>query len=316
MNVRQAAAKVTFLKNAYHKHQEKRNFASSYQFESRKKDQKIACIVLAGYKPFTWEVVFDRLHRFIPTNVDVCLLSSGKYDNDLAAIAKAHDWSYLSTKKNNVSIIQNLAVRLFDHADLFFKIDEDIFVTKGMFESLLTTYRQVATDQHYQPGFVAPILPINGYSYVDALVAAEVTDAYQKQFGPLLRAAGPTHVIENEPAVAKFFWGEGGTFPHIDELAAKVGAAAPAYSAMTIRFSIGCILFSRQLWQDMHMFPAGHGSAMGIDEEHIDAQCILLSQAMILDKNALAGHLSFGKQNQPMKAYYLAHPDRFAIHSL
>ena len=75
-----------------------------YKFVDRKKDHNKLCIILAGYKEFLYEDVFSRIKKFISDDIDVCLVSSGLYSEKLDKIAEENNWSYVSTKKNKVTL--------------------------------------------------------------------------------------------------------------------------------------------------------------------------------------------------------------------
>ena len=55
------------------------NIRGKYRFTSRKKGCIKMCIILIGYKQFLWSDVIGRFRTFVPDDVDVCLVSSGKY---------------------------------------------------------------------------------------------------------------------------------------------------------------------------------------------------------------------------------------------
>ena len=99
---------------------DRKKLTKRYNFENRKKDYNKVCFVLAGYKEFAYDIVFRRVKTFIPEDVEVCILSSGKYSKELSNIAKENEWSYLSTKRNNVSLIQNVANKIFDKAEYIY----------------------------------------------------------------------------------------------------------------------------------------------------------------------------------------------------
>ena len=198
-------------------------------------------------------------------------------------------------------------------AEFFYKLDEDIFVTDGYFQSLMDTYNNVKRNGEYDIGFVAPLIPINGYGHLRLLKRLGLTDLYAEKFERPIYASYSTRQIECNPDVAEFFWGEGGFFPHIDELAKQLKNDEFSYSACPVRFSIGAILFTRETWSKMGMFPVTHGSGMGFDESEFCAFCIKESQAIIVAENAVVGHLSFGNQNAAMKEYYGKHHERFEI---
>ena len=101
----------------------KRRVKGKYTFINRKKDSEKLCIILAGYKQFLWEDVFGRIEKYVPKDIDVCIVSSGLYSEELAKIAEKNDWSYLSVKQNKVSLAQNIAINLFEKATMIYKLD-------------------------------------------------------------------------------------------------------------------------------------------------------------------------------------------------
>ena len=270
-------------------------------------------MILAGYKPFLFEDVFARVKVFTPKQFDVCILSSGLFDETLNKIAAENSWSYLSTVQNNIPLVQNLAIMLHEQAELIFKMDEDIFITEGVFDTLFKTADHVQNHGHYRVGFVAPLIPINGYGHVRLLEKLGLLETYEKTFEPVFYGAHPSRMIEKSPDVAKFFWGKGGIVPSIDEMNAAFRIQKISYSICSVRFSIGLILFHRNFWKLMgglHM-PPPNSSGLALDEDQICKFCLALSLGIIVAENAVVGHLSFGKQNAAMKEYYLAHREIF-----
>lgn len=288
-------------------------FTKRYKFENRSKNKGTVCMILAGYKEFTWDIVFERIKVFSDDSIDICIVSSGLYSERLSEIAKNNGWSYLSTKRNCVTLAQNMAVKLFPKAEYIFKLDEDIFITKNFFNTLKSTFNKVQENGTYNVGFVAPILPINGYCHVVLLEKLGLIDYYEQNFEKVKYAAGSDRMIENNPDVAKFMWGENDKIPHIDTLDKFLGESEFSYSASTVRFSIGAILYTRQLWRDMHYFKVGVTKAMGVDEVQICEFCLTNSKAMVISENTCAGHLSFGPQNFEMEKYYKLNQDKFSI---
>ena len=301
------------LKKIKDNNQRKRNLTMNYKFENRKKDKNKVCFILAGYKEFLYDVIFERILKFIPEDVEICLLSSGKYSQILSEIAEKNNWSYLSTKRNNVSLIQNVAITIFNKADYIYKLDEDIFITENYFENLFKTYQECQKNGDYRVGFVAPIIPINGFGNMLVLERFEKLEYYTNKFEKPLYAAGRDRMVESNPEVAKFFWGKDKILPNIDEMNKIFNNDKFGYVACPIRFSIGAILFTRKFWENMGMFKVHRGSGMGSDEEQICSYCIKSSQAIIVSKNSLVGHLSFGKQNKPMKEYFETNKNNFFI---
>lgn len=274
------------------------------KFENRMQNKEKVCFILAGYKPFLYEIIFKRLKKFIDEDIEVCILSSGLYSEKLSNIAKENNWSYLSQKENNVSKIQNTAINLFKNAKYIYKLDEDIFITNNYFATLMKTMNDCEENGEYQVGFVAPTIPINGFGNVEVLKRFNLVQKYTQMFEKPKYTAGRNRMVENNPKVAKFFWGYKGYLPSIDKMNEIVQNDKFNYIACPIRFSIGAIMFKRTLWDEMNMFDVLKGSGMGSDEEQICKYCIASSKAIIVSKNSIVGHLSFGVQNKDMEQYF------------
>ena len=141
-------------------------FAVRYSFENRSKGSDTMLVVLAGYKPDLWNAVFGRLAAFLPDGIDVCVVISGKTDARLRDICREHGWSCLSTRRNNLSLAQNTAIRLHPAAQWIYKMDEDMFLTEGVFERMKAAYLSAPGKTSIEVGFVSPLIPVNGYGHV------------------------------------------------------------------------------------------------------------------------------------------------------
>ena len=309
MGIKNILKKNKFIYDTYLHH---KYFNSKYVFEDRTKNSDTLCYILAGYKEFTWDTIFDRIKKFAPKEMDICILSSGVYSDKLSKIAESNNWSYLSVKRNCVTLAQNIILKLYDKASYIYKLDEDIFVTKDFFKQLKYTYEEV-NKRDYNVGFVAPLIPINGYGHATILKKLNLVDYYEKTFEDVKYAAGRERMVESSPEVAKFMWGEGGYIPQIDELSKKFNKMPFSYAACGVRFSIGAIYFPRKLWEDMRYFKVEKGSCMGLDETQMCSFCICNSKAMIISENVCVGHLSFGTQNKPMEEYFKKHKEIFQL---
>lgn len=304
-----------YLKKSKYTKIRKKKLGGGYKLNcySPNGSQKL-CVILAGYKPFLYEVTFKRLKKFLDDDITVCVVSSGKWCDDLNALCKENCWDYLSVKRNNVALALNLAIYLHKDAKWIYKLDEDMFVTEGAFKSLFDTYQRVEKSGKYKVGFVAPLIPINGYGHMRILEKFNLVDKYTELFERPLYAAGPDRKIENDYNVAKFFW-DGVYVPKLDKLNSILQSDEFAYSACPIRFSIGMILFNRTLWDDVMNggFTVGKGSGMGGDEVEICNLAMSKSYAIIIDENNAVGHLSFGKQNEYMKQFFIQNKNLFDI---
>lgn len=314
-------------------------FKAHSTFIDRSKGRKAMCMVLAGYKEKLYPHTLKRLKMYENEMVDVVILSSGKYVAELDDICKKNMWSYLWTKENDVSLIQNVAIVNHPKAKYIFKLDEDIFITKDYFEKMFTAYAHckygVKTKKdaykklglvkddgvlenpnvepvEYRPGFVAPLIPVNKFGFVRIIKKLDAVSEYEKKFGcrPMYHDKGVTE----DPEFAKFMWGDGGVIPHIDDLNNKFGLNPLHEAACAIRFSIGAIMFERKLWKEMKGFkviPFNH--RLGIDEEQLNAFCVNNTYPMMVSENIVVGHFSFGSQTEGMYEYMDEHPEIFEM---
>ena len=274
----------------------------SYTFEDRRKQAPKMLLVLAGYKPELWDCVFGRIKRFVPAEYDICVASSGCYLEELSDLCGQNGWSYLSTQKNKISVIENIACHRHDSADWVIKMDEDIFLTENTVSVLENTYQRVSARGRYEVGFASPLIPVYGYGYSRILDLLNLTEEWEEAFGPIKITDGIHHhkkILENANT-AKFLWKK----IMIDDVSRKLGEKKFSYSLCPSRYSIGMILFSRELWIDMGMFPDIGDNNLGMDEKHITEYCMMSGKAMVIAENTVAGHLGYKEQTQKMMEYY------------
>lgn len=288
---------------------------AEYHFDNRKRDVEKVCFVLAGYKDYLWENVFERLQHFLPEDVEVCILSSGVFVPELAAIAKENGWSYLSTRVNDVTMVQNIAISLFSCAKWIYKMDEDIFLTEDCFEGLYCTYHTVESREPYNVGFATALIPVNGYGYIRILDMLGMKNLYEKKFEKVLYGGNCYRMIEKSAEAAQFMWGADGFIPQLDVLNSMLEKRERRYSFCNVRYSIGFILFHRDLWEEMGGFTVSGGTDLGIDEEDLCKFCIINSRAIAVNENSVVGHFSFGQQTEGMKEFYLKNRNLFEVNS-
>lgn len=290
----------------------RRNFKCHARFENRQKGYKKLCIVLAGYKSFLYDNVFARLKKYLDEDIDVCIITSGIFSKEVQQMCKKEGWSYLSTKENNVSLVQNVSIKLHPKASWIYKLDEDIFITENYFKNMMRAYKHASLG-FYNPGVIAPLIPINGYGHIRILEKNGAVDIYTEKFEKPKYLTGPDRSIEGNPEAAKFMWGDGGVIPSIDEMNNTYQSDELEERVCAIRFSIGAILFERSLWEEMGYFKVVTGAGMGEDEIQLSHFCTSHSRPIMVSENIVVGHLSFGVQNESMKEYYLNHTDLFGI---
>lgn len=282
---------------------------AEHYFVDRRKYYGKCCFILAGYKEFLWNDIFERFVRFIPKDVDVCIMSSGVYSDKLDKIAWKNGWSYLSTKTNSVTLVQNVAFSIYENYEWIYKIDEDIFITDKAFEKLFANYQYINNVAHYEPGIVVPLIPVNGYGYYRILSKVGKMNEFESKFGQAIIGGNPDSEIEKNPETAIFMWQE---CPQIDQLN-RLMEKEQKLDLCGVRFNIGFILLARSLWEDMQGFTVSGNADMGMDEEELCAHCINTSKVIMVSNNTIVGHFAFGKQTSCMKRLYFENPDWFKI---
>ena len=280
-------------------------------FIDRSKNKEKMCMVLAGYKEFLYSAVFGRIEKYMSEDIDVCIITSGKWSDIIANMCEKNGWSYLSTKENDVSLVQNVAILKHPSAKYIFKLDEDIFITKNYYQKMYDAYLK-ATNENYTPGVIAPLIPVNGFGYLHILQKISAVHEYEERYGKAKYSTTPKDPIQANPEVAKFMWGNQNVVPTIDILNKKFEQDYSDVIPCPIRFSIGAILFKRTLWEDMNYFRVVKGTnSLGVDEADMCNFCCYNSRPLMVTENTVVGHLSFGPQNLEMKKYFEQHPNLF-----
>jgi len=311
------------VRNAYENYKAKKsdfcrrkNLNGQYTFVDRSKGKKQCCIILAGFKEYLYDATMPRLKRFVPGDVDVCLLSAGRYSPVLNELAIQNDWSYLYTKEKNVSLVQNIAINVHKSAEFVYKIDEDIFLTENFFRTVEDCYSHCQENTEFNVGFCAPLIPINGYGHTRILSILGLTEQFTKLFESPKVGVGRIKMIESSADCAKFMWdiNGDGTF-NIDDLDKMLNDAPFRFGICPTRFSIGAIYFSRELWEHMDFFEVKNRNKprLGDDEKQLCLFCYQNSRAMVISENTAVGHLSFGQQNEAMREFFAQHQGLFCL---
>ena len=288
---------------------------ADYNFIDRRKKSDRLLVILGGYKQVVWDCVFPRVKKYVPSDMDVCIVTSGLENQILKDMCEENGWSYMSTTKNHVSLVTNLAVYLHPEAKYIFKMDEDMFLTRGVFERMMETYREV--EKQYEVGFVTPLIPINGYGYVRLLELFDAVSLWEEKFGELKYTDCYCHhrTIHDNPEAARFMWGEGNpAMENLDDMNAKLQAMDFQYSICPIRYSIGFILFHRDNWVRMGMLPVPADCNMGSDEIYLCKFCLMQARVMAVAENTVIGHFNYGgPQTKAMEEYFFSHKAAFLL---
>jgi len=273
------------------------NFSGAHVFTDRSKGADQLLMVVAGHKPHLWPHTLPRLERFAGPGLDVCIVTPGVRVPELEALAERAGWSVLSTEENLLALAQNLAILRHPAARWLHKVDEDIVIGEGHFERLLEGYLRVQADGRFLPGFCAPVLNVNGFSYRLFLEALGLEEAYAARFGELRQAAAGVRAHHDGQA-ARWLWERSLPF---DEVAAEFASRPFGYSAVPHRFSIGAILLERDLWEQIGGFLVAPRGGLGHEEEHLCKECLEASRPAVVVHDLFAGHFSFGPQDPVMR---------------
>lgn len=292
---------------------ERRRTKDKYKFTNRSKNKEKLCIVLSGYKEYLWDTVFERLSAFVENDIDVCVVSSGVYNEKLELICGKNSWSYLSTRKNKLTLAQNIAILLHPNAKLIYKLDEDIFITRNYFRIMEETYYQAKKDNKYDVGFVGGLLQLHGYGFLRVLEKLDKVEQTEAVFGHLKYGEMGDNPAYTDPNFARYMWGDGlEEMKDIDKIAEIFEEKDFNYRLSPFKFAIGAILLPRETWEGMGKFPVTSGWNMGVDEDSLNTYCFLHSKVVIIAENVFAGHFAYYSQNKDMRLYYEDHKEIFA----
>ena len=283
------------------------------RFDDRRRGTGTLVCMLAGHKPDLWDFVMPRFRAALPEDADVCLVSPGVHRQDLALLCASNHWSYLSTATNDVCLAQNIAYRLHDKARLIMKLDEDMFLLPGTLSILASEYWRIKALGTVNPGFVAPVIPLNGFCYRPLLERLDLLKAYEARFG-IARIACSGTPLQSDGHAARWIWEQ--TAP-LERTAQHLVTASDDTLLCSVQFSIGLIAFERDFWESTGHLPvfrrrlmAGM-STLGADEEHLCTRAVAQSRPGVVTFATLAGHFSFGPQYAAMKALLDARPGLF-----
>ena len=278
-------------------------------------NKRILVMCLVGYKSDLWNKVFDRFIKYMDLNADVCLVSSGTSNKHLELLAFEHKWSYLTTKENNLCLAQNECIKCHPNAEYIFKIDEDMFVTKHSFSRLLEEMKHLEEHSDYVPGAIMPLINVNATCLPRLLKLTDNWQAYVEAFGKPYVSDGRTHHddITFNADISKWLWQNisiDSTIKQLDETNHSELCAT--------RFSIGMVLFKRDVWQNMGQFPYTPDDpveykriGLGEDEKALCNYCMMKARPMFICNDVLVGHLSYGPTTKEMMSFFKTHQELF-----
>lgn len=290
-------------------------YGSKFQIEGNVKNKDIVLFVLAGYKNYLWNDVFDRIKMFQLPNMEVCIASSGRYCEQLSEICKRNDWCYLSTKLNNMCVLSNIIMRQFSNATYYFKLDEDIYLPDNYFGDMIDAYKVIeSNEQNYVIGYICPNLPLGSYSLHDYLIEKNSLEDFEQKFGKLhIGGQQVNHFFRENKGIDTYVWKLIGIF---DKEAKRYKSKGFSYSICPMRTGIAAILYKREFWDRLGSLkrPKGVGWGEEGDEAQLTAFCAKNYLANFRVDNILVGHFAFGGAEPQVLKLKEKHPEFFEYH--
>ena len=278
--------------------------------------KKNAMMLLTGYKPYLYDLVFDRIEKFLPDDFDLYIVTAGVgKQKRIEDFAKKMDAEYIMYQQsNNSGEAMNACVASIaqegKHYKYLLKCDEDIFITEHSIETMVECYEKAETV--CMPGFIAPLLNVNGNCYQKILADYGKTDEWISRFGKIKYGNWNDYMeIEGSESAARFMWGEDGIIPGIDSMNRdyQIDGGDDFMFAKT-RYSIGMVLMSFPLFIKRGMFSAFNGH---VDDEYALNSLFALGYPPVICCKTLCGHFSFFGQVNGMKTFLDEHPENFSV---
>lgn len=285
---------------------------SDYTFDDRSAGADNLMIILAGYQPYYWDGVFERVQKCkeqFHQNIDICVCCSCAPESsreELSKICVKNNWSFLYLNKNKVTQVQNTAIALHGKAKMIFKIDEDIILCDHYFDKMIEAYEYANNTLPYNVGFMGPLLNINAFCTPIFLSKINKIDEFQSKFGKY-KLGGLLHTkedfIHDNAEWARFIWQNSIPF---DSVSKSIDNGVDI-AVCPIRYSIGAILFNRSFIEKNGYLPVGFGTGMADDEVFLNDKCNEGMYSIAVATNIFVGHLGFGHQKETCKQFYFAH---------
>lgn len=285
----------------------KRAFLAKYKFINRQKGTDELILILAGFQPEYWDVLFKNIYFANSKKRDVCIcIPKGEEISHLYEIAEKYDWSILEVAVDKLSLTQNIAIKLHPQAKCIHKFDEDIVISHNYFDSL-NEAKESCTKNNLEFGMLVPLININMATRPLFLKTINKDKEFVDIFGEHNKYGEFMYKSEQ---VAKY----------LTNLISSdfVGMADKVYAEnrgkiveIPVRYSIGAILFTREFWEKMGYFDVGFEGAMGLEEEQMCGYCINNFYPIVCSVGTLVGHLGYFVQKEVCKNVFLSNPEKF-----
>ena len=288
----------------------KRKFTDKFTFVNKSNGAENLLLVIAGFQPYYWDAVFERVkdnQANFSEDIDVCICIPEGITNakeQLRSICEKNNWSYLYLKRDMLSQVQNVAIRLHAKAKWIFKIDEDILLSHNYFKKLKDRYMEVNSNADYPVGMMCPLININACCFIKFLESLNKRHEFETRFGKIrVDLRNPHDIIHRSSDAAKFLWECSVPF---DEVAKTIEHQNKGKFFMSpVRFSIGAILFTRKYWETIGGFNVGVYGAMGVEEEQVCGNNVNFYEPTYVAEDIFVGHLGYYSQKEICKQFFL-----------
>ena len=283
-----------------------------FHFVDCRRDARLLVCLLVSDQAELWPHVIPRFEAALP-DADVCVVSQGMHSEYLEGLCASKAWSYLWTTTDDTSLAQNICYGLHPAAQLIIKVDDNVFVVRDTLRSLVDEHHRFKSDGVIDPGFLAPVSPLNGACYRLVLDRLGCLEEYEARFGRA-RLASVGTALQNDPAAAQWIWER--TIP-LERTAARMASSAQDHVLSPIQFNTGLILFERAFWQEFGHFPVYRRRLVagfctdGLDEFHFCTRSISASRPMVITMRSFAARFAHCGQYEGMRATMLVRPQLF-----
>jgi len=220
--------------------------------------KKIPILLVTHDRPYLLDKVLRRLIQFTDWSLFelwICDNSSTKANNK---IIEAYTHRYKEIKVfhqdiNQISLIQNNLIAQLK-ADVYIKLDDDIFVGENWYKGFLGVFERHTKD--ISIGSV--IIPINGFGWVPFLDIMNLKEIFFEKFPQYELFQGCMEpAVWYDKEVNKFIWEQ---CLDIDQTNQNFVSNQSNFQDYIVphRYSIGAIIFSHKFWEKMGGWKINH----------------------------------------------------------
>lgn len=225
-------------------------------------------MILTSHRLDCFKLTIDLLFAtdsFRPFDRVVLMLNGvvGRHLRYVQRLLKQHPeipWDTISGPRGKgplVANLQNECVRRYPES-LYFKIDEDLFVSRGWIEKMLRAYEQFAQNERL--ALLTPVIPNNGVGFHHLLHRfPELAAEYRARFPhPIVPDCnGPVWIY---PQIAEWITRK---FLNMQQAHQLLAERPAPFETFARRFSINCLVYDYRHWQQMGGIPDDEEPAWG-----------------------------------------------------